>query len=145
MVTFFGESSKTMPPSVFFPVFVRFIKAYRVSKNVRLRLLISLSVCKAPPIRGHSVSKHLAARRRIICTECFVEISWQKRRMNRGGARSRYYLRKWSRRSSRKKTPRWDSHLWWFTVHYCSFSLKELRGTSESRPDDAIISNNQGS
>lgn len=30
-VTFFGESSKTMPPSVFFPVFVRFVKAYRVS------------------------------------------------------------------------------------------------------------------
>uniref|UniRef100_A0A8C5FZU6 Formin-like protein 2 n=1 Tax=Gouania willdenowi TaxID=441366 RepID=A0A8C5FZU6_GOUWI len=30
-VKFFGESSKTMPPSVFFPIFVRFIKAYRVS------------------------------------------------------------------------------------------------------------------
>lgn len=29
-VKFFGESSKTMPPSVFFPIFVRFIKAYRV-------------------------------------------------------------------------------------------------------------------
>uniref|UniRef100_A0A669DT31 Formin-like 2b n=1 Tax=Oreochromis niloticus TaxID=8128 RepID=A0A669DT31_ORENI len=28
-VKFFGESSKTMPPSVFFPIFVRFIKAYR--------------------------------------------------------------------------------------------------------------------
>ncbi|KAA0713216.1 Formin-like protein 3 [Triplophysa tibetana] len=28
-VKFFGESAKTMPPSVFFPVFVRFIKAYR--------------------------------------------------------------------------------------------------------------------
>uniref|UniRef100_A0A8D3BXM1 Formin-like 2b n=1 Tax=Scophthalmus maximus TaxID=52904 RepID=A0A8D3BXM1_SCOMX len=32
-VKFFGESSKTMPPSVFFPIFVRFIKAYRVSKH----------------------------------------------------------------------------------------------------------------
>ncbi|KAG7270178.1 hypothetical protein CRUP_006101 [Coryphaenoides rupestris] len=29
VVKFFGESSKTAPPSVFFPVFVRFIKAYR--------------------------------------------------------------------------------------------------------------------
>uniref|UniRef100_A0A8C7FKX4 Formin like 2 n=1 Tax=Oncorhynchus kisutch TaxID=8019 RepID=A0A8C7FKX4_ONCKI len=27
---FFGENSKTTPPSVFFPVFVRFVKAYRV-------------------------------------------------------------------------------------------------------------------
>lgn len=30
-VKFFGENSKTTPPSVFFPVFVRFVKAYRVS------------------------------------------------------------------------------------------------------------------
>lgn len=29
-VKFFGENSKTTPPSVFFPVFVRFVKAYRV-------------------------------------------------------------------------------------------------------------------
>lgn len=28
---FFGENAKTTPPSVFFPVFVRFVKAYRVS------------------------------------------------------------------------------------------------------------------
>uniref|UniRef100_A0A7N6A8S5 Formin-like 2b n=1 Tax=Anabas testudineus TaxID=64144 RepID=A0A7N6A8S5_ANATE len=33
VVKFFGESSKTMPPSVFFPIFVRFIKAYRVSQQ----------------------------------------------------------------------------------------------------------------
>uniref|UniRef100_A0A8C2ZBE1 FH2 domain-containing protein n=1 Tax=Cyclopterus lumpus TaxID=8103 RepID=A0A8C2ZBE1_CYCLU len=33
VVKFFGESSKTMPPSVFFPIFVRFIKAYRVSEQ----------------------------------------------------------------------------------------------------------------
>ncbi|KAM6958360.1 formin-like protein 2 isoform 2-T2 [Tautogolabrus adspersus] len=32
-VKFFGESSKTMPPSVFFPIFVRFIKAYRVAEE----------------------------------------------------------------------------------------------------------------
>lgn len=31
MVKFFGENSKTTPPSVFFPVFVRFVRAYRVS------------------------------------------------------------------------------------------------------------------
>lgn len=44
VVTFFGESFKTMPPSVFFPVFVRFIKAYRVSKHVRLHPFIAVSV-----------------------------------------------------------------------------------------------------
>lgn len=44
VVTFFGESFKTMPPSVFFPVFVRFIKAYRVSKHVRLHPFIRLAV-----------------------------------------------------------------------------------------------------
>uniref|UniRef100_H3BWK0 Formin-like 2b n=1 Tax=Tetraodon nigroviridis TaxID=99883 RepID=H3BWK0_TETNG len=33
VVTFFGESFKTMPPSVFFPVFVRFIKAYRLAEE----------------------------------------------------------------------------------------------------------------
>ncbi|XP_054654395.1 formin-like protein 2 isoform X3 [Dunckerocampus dactyliophorus] len=33
VVKFFGESSKTMPPSVFFPVFVRFIKAYRLAEE----------------------------------------------------------------------------------------------------------------
>uniref|UniRef100_A0A8C7KJI3 Formin-like 2b n=1 Tax=Oncorhynchus kisutch TaxID=8019 RepID=A0A8C7KJI3_ONCKI len=32
-VKHFGESSKTMPPSVFFPVFVRFIKAYRLAEE----------------------------------------------------------------------------------------------------------------
>ncbi|XP_049611435.1 formin-like protein 2 isoform X1 [Syngnathus scovelli] len=33
VVKFFGESSKTMPPSVFFPIFVRFIKAYRMAEE----------------------------------------------------------------------------------------------------------------
>uniref|UniRef100_A0A7N6A0A2 Formin-like 2b n=1 Tax=Anabas testudineus TaxID=64144 RepID=A0A7N6A0A2_ANATE len=36
VVKFFGESSKTMPPSVFFPIFVRFIKAYRMTKNLQI-------------------------------------------------------------------------------------------------------------
>lgn len=30
MVRYFGESPKTTPPSVFFPVFVRFIRSYKV-------------------------------------------------------------------------------------------------------------------
>lgn len=33
VLKFFGENSKTTPPSVFFPVFVRFVKAYRVSRT----------------------------------------------------------------------------------------------------------------
>ncbi|XP_076006202.1 formin-like protein 2 [Genypterus blacodes] len=33
VVKFFGESSKTMPPSVFFPIIVRFIKAYRLAEE----------------------------------------------------------------------------------------------------------------
>ncbi|XP_056286753.1 formin-like protein 2 isoform X2 [Pseudoliparis swirei] len=33
VVKFFGESSKTMPPSVFFPIFVRFMKAYRMAEE----------------------------------------------------------------------------------------------------------------
>lgn len=31
MVKYFGENPKTTPPSVFFPVFVRFVKAYKVT------------------------------------------------------------------------------------------------------------------
>uniref|UniRef100_A0A7M4E0J1 Formin like 3 n=1 Tax=Crocodylus porosus TaxID=8502 RepID=A0A7M4E0J1_CROPO len=31
VVRYFGESPKTMPPSVFFPIFVRFIRSYKVS------------------------------------------------------------------------------------------------------------------
>ncbi|XP_052004370.1 formin-like protein 2 isoform X2 [Xyrauchen texanus] len=33
VVKFFGENSKTTPPSVFFPVFVRFVKAYRQAED----------------------------------------------------------------------------------------------------------------
>ncbi|MEQ2187997.1 hypothetical protein GOODEAATRI_010443, partial [Goodea atripinnis] len=39
VVSYFGESAKTTPPSVFFPVFVRFIKAYKV------RMATSLCLC----------------------------------------------------------------------------------------------------
>lgn len=47
VVKFFGETSKTMPPSLFFPVFVRFVKAYRVSKTTRkIRVWApSLAIC----------------------------------------------------------------------------------------------------
>lgn len=31
VVKYFGENPKTTPPSVFFPVFVRFVKAYKVT------------------------------------------------------------------------------------------------------------------
>lgn len=34
VVRYFGESPKTTPPSVFFPVFVRFIRSYKVSREV---------------------------------------------------------------------------------------------------------------
>ncbi|XP_072253250.1 formin-like protein 2 isoform X2 [Leuresthes tenuis] len=33
VIKFFGENSKTTPPSVFFPVFVRFVKAYRQAEE----------------------------------------------------------------------------------------------------------------
>ncbi|XP_073768539.1 formin-like protein 2 isoform X3 [Danio rerio] len=33
VVKFFGENAKTTPPSVFFPVFVRFVKAYRQAEE----------------------------------------------------------------------------------------------------------------
>uniref|UniRef100_A0A8C6MGQ1 Formin-like 3 n=1 Tax=Nothobranchius furzeri TaxID=105023 RepID=A0A8C6MGQ1_NOTFU len=35
VVSYFGESAKTTPPSVFFPVFVRFIKAYKFTEPPR--------------------------------------------------------------------------------------------------------------
>ena len=33
VVTYFGETSKTMPPETFFPMFDRFIKAYAKAEN----------------------------------------------------------------------------------------------------------------
>uniref|UniRef100_A0AAR2KI68 Formin-like 1a n=1 Tax=Pygocentrus nattereri TaxID=42514 RepID=A0AAR2KI68_PYGNA len=36
VVTYFGENPKTTPPSVFFPIFIRFIKAYKVPVLLRL-------------------------------------------------------------------------------------------------------------
>lgn len=37
VVRYFGESPKTTPPSVFFPVFVRFIRSYKVSREGLLK------------------------------------------------------------------------------------------------------------
>lgn len=37
VVEYFGENSKSTPPSMFFPMFVRFIRAYKV----RLELLLN--------------------------------------------------------------------------------------------------------
>ncbi|EMP31227.1 Formin-like protein 3 [Chelonia mydas] len=37
VVRYFGESPKTMPPSVFFPVFVRFIRSYKDAYNMVVR------------------------------------------------------------------------------------------------------------
>uniref|UniRef100_A0A8C0KK15 Formin like 3 n=1 Tax=Canis lupus dingo TaxID=286419 RepID=A0A8C0KK15_CANLU len=37
VVRYFGESPKTTPPSVFFPVFVRFIRSYKVSGSQALK------------------------------------------------------------------------------------------------------------
>uniref|UniRef100_A0A8C9VWB9 Formin-like 3 n=1 Tax=Scleropages formosus TaxID=113540 RepID=A0A8C9VWB9_SCLFO len=34
VVLYFGENPKTTPPSVFFPVFVRFVKSYKVRRNM---------------------------------------------------------------------------------------------------------------
>uniref|UniRef100_G3NKE2 Formin-like 1a n=1 Tax=Gasterosteus aculeatus aculeatus TaxID=481459 RepID=G3NKE2_GASAC len=46
-VEYFGENSKTTPPSVFFPVFVRFIRAYQV--NVPPRFLARMKSRRSPP------------------------------------------------------------------------------------------------
>ena len=44
-MNYFGESAKTTPPSVFFPVFVRFIKAYKVRTPNRCCLCIFPHLC----------------------------------------------------------------------------------------------------
>lgn len=40
-MNYFGESAKTAPPSVFFPVFVRFVKAYKVRTPSKWRLWVA--------------------------------------------------------------------------------------------------------
>lgn len=45
MVNYFGESAKTAPPSVFFPVFVRFVKAYKVRTPCRCCVCVFPQLC----------------------------------------------------------------------------------------------------
>uniref|UniRef100_A0A4W4HNU4 Formin-like 3 n=1 Tax=Electrophorus electricus TaxID=8005 RepID=A0A4W4HNU4_ELEEL len=45
VVMYFGESPKTTPPSVFFPVFVRFIKAYKVCEAPLPSRQLCVCVC----------------------------------------------------------------------------------------------------
>uniref|UniRef100_A0AAZ3PJS8 Formin-like 2a n=1 Tax=Oncorhynchus tshawytscha TaxID=74940 RepID=A0AAZ3PJS8_ONCTS len=59
-VKFFGENSKTTPPSVFFPVFVRFVKAYRV----RLALLSYTPSPSHKNTRGRSQQQEVIAELR---------------------------------------------------------------------------------
>lgn len=52
VVKYFGENPKTTPPSVFFPVFVRFVKAYKVYVKALLALISQasalLKMCLSP-------------------------------------------------------------------------------------------------
>lgn len=79
-VKFFGESSKTMSPSVFFPVFVRFVKAYRVNPLVR-HLLNDLSS------RGSNLTRGITQNRDL--PRAFLHFSKRRRKTNRGKGRSR--------------------------------------------------------
>ncbi|TDG97700.1 hypothetical protein EPR50_G00210740 [Perca flavescens] len=47
-VEYFGENSKTTPPSVFFPVFVRFIKAYKQAEQENEQRKKQVLNCEAP-------------------------------------------------------------------------------------------------
>lgn len=54
VLKFFGENSKTTPPSVFFPVFVRFVKAYRVSWNAhKCTQKVSKTLFTCHPAKSH--------------------------------------------------------------------------------------------
>uniref|UniRef100_A0A3Q4BZ86 Uncharacterized protein n=1 Tax=Mola mola TaxID=94237 RepID=A0A3Q4BZ86_MOLML len=56
VVKFFGESSKTMPPSVFFPIFVRFMKAYKLAEeeNEQRRRQEQILNSVPPPLQSPS-------------------------------------------------------------------------------------------
>lgn len=71
VVKYFGENPKTTPPSVFFPVFVRFVKAYKVNSLAwcwssrgcppDLRLVSGLRCCvAASPVPSGSRSRRSA-------------------------------------------------------------------------------------
>lgn len=49
VVKYFGENPKTTPPSVFFPVFVRFVKAYKVNRStVRFKAFLGIMFKQVP-------------------------------------------------------------------------------------------------
>uniref|UniRef100_A0A8D0CLB4 Formin like 1 n=1 Tax=Scleropages formosus TaxID=113540 RepID=A0A8D0CLB4_SCLFO len=61
VVQYFGENSKTTPPSMFFPVFVRFIKAYKVTQQEneqrkKQETLSSEDAVEKPPTSNKSES-----------------------------------------------------------------------------------------
>uniref|UniRef100_A0A3Q3BFJ3 Formin-like 3 n=1 Tax=Kryptolebias marmoratus TaxID=37003 RepID=A0A3Q3BFJ3_KRYMA len=75
VVSYFGESAKTTPPSVFFPVFVRFIKAYKdaVEENelrkkqeeaMREKLLAQEAKQHDPKVRSEQQQQELIAELR---------------------------------------------------------------------------------
>uniref|UniRef100_A0A8C9SR70 Formin like 1 n=1 Tax=Scleropages formosus TaxID=113540 RepID=A0A8C9SR70_SCLFO len=51
VVEYFGENPKTTPPSMFFPIFVRFIKAYKV----RVTPVVSLDKCERAELKKRQV------------------------------------------------------------------------------------------
>ncbi|XP_029382912.1 formin-like protein 1 [Echeneis naucrates] len=49
VVEYFGESSETTPPPMFFPVFVRFIKAYKQAERENEQRKQNILICEASP------------------------------------------------------------------------------------------------
>lgn len=64
VVKYFGENPKTTPPSVFFPVFVRFVKAYKVTRS------------RCPPGRPGRVSQAGALQSRPGLSGCLGSCLW---------------------------------------------------------------------
>ncbi|XP_076616292.1 formin-like 1b isoform X1 [Chaetodon auriga] len=76
-VEYFGENSKTTPPSVFFPVFVRFIKAYKQAEldneQRRKRHVLNCEAPSAPPKPEGTASK-VAVTSRVPQVELIAEL-----------------------------------------------------------------------
>lgn len=88
MVNYFGESAKTTPPSVFFPVFVRFIRAYKVrtasrgSIYVSFLTFLSWSDGKFPGLRLLSLR---AEQGRDLAASVPQDVAYRPRPNNRKG------------------------------------------------------------
>uniref|UniRef100_A0A8C3UM63 Formin like 2 n=1 Tax=Catharus ustulatus TaxID=91951 RepID=A0A8C3UM63_CATUS len=67
-VKYFGENPKTTPPSVFFPVFVRFVKAYKEAQQSWSCILSSLCCSQSPSHKSKRQQQELIAelRRRQV-------------------------------------------------------------------------------